>query len=176
MRTALTVVEKTARRAIVALGASLGDRAGTLKVALERLGPALGGPVTASSIIETPAQTLPDDPASDYPPYLNAVAIVETELEPVMILERLQAIEAELGRDRRKEGGRWRPRPIDLDLVAVDDLTHADDFLTLPHPRVAERDFVLRPLVELWPAWRHPLLGRSAAELLAALPHEVARC
>lgn len=168
--------EGGARRAVVALGASLGDRAATLEAALARLGPALGGPVAVSSIIETPAQTLPDDPATDYPPYLNAVAIVSTRLAPVAILERLQAIEAELGRDRSKEGGRWRPRPIDLDLVAVDELTHDDAFLTLPHPRAAERDFVLRPLVELWPEWRHPRLGRRAVELLEALPREGARC
>jgi 2-amino-4-hydroxy-6-hydroxymethyldihydropteridine diphosphokinase len=92
-----------------------------------------------------------------------------TDLSPPRILERLLAIEAELGRDRRQEGGRWRPRPIDLDLIAVDDLVHRDAFLTLPHPRMQERDFVLRPLVELWPDWRHPLLQQTAKEMLSIL-------
>jgi 2-amino-4-hydroxy-6-hydroxymethyldihydropteridine diphosphokinase len=97
------------------------------------------------------------------------VLVAATPLPPAEILQRLHAIEARLGRDRSQETARWRPRLIDLDLVAVEDLVQDDPSLVLPHPEMHRRDFVLAPLCEVWPDWRHPLLDRSARQLLEAL-------
>lgn len=165
----MSLAETEGREVLIALGASLGDRVRTLDEALRRIGAFLGSTVEASPVIETAAVTLPGEENETYPPYLNAVAVARSSLQPREILAGLLRIEAELGRDRAQEGGRWRPRPIDLDLLAVGDLRNEDDFLVLPHPRLHERDFVLRPLCEVRPGWRHPLLGKSARELLAGL-------
>jgi 2-amino-4-hydroxy-6-hydroxymethyldihydropteridine diphosphokinase len=156
-------------RAVIAMGANLGDRRATLEAALTRLGQALGPVLAVSSFHETPPLIHPDDPVRDYPDYLNAVALVETKLAPLAILDGLQAIEAALGRDRAGETARWRPRSIDLDLIALDDRVVDSLRLTLPHAEMHKRRFVLAPMAEVWPGWRHPTLGRTTAELLAAL-------
>lgn len=158
-----------ARRAVVALGANLGDRPATLARAIELIGTEIGPLAARSGWLETPALIHPDDPATSYPPFLNGIVIVRTEAAPVEILRRLHAIEAQLGRDRGRETARWRPRLIDLDLVALNGLVLDRPELRLPHPEMHKRDFVLRPLVEVWPDWRHPRLGRTAQELLDAL-------
>ena len=85
------------------------------------------------------------------------------------ILAGLHRIEATLGRDRTTETARWRPRLIDLDLIAVEDLVLDQEDLRLPHPEMHKRDFVLAPFCEVWPDWRHPVLDRSATELLREL-------
>lgn len=157
------------RRAIVALGANLGDRAATLDRAVELIGREIGPVVARSRWIETPALIHPDDPTPSYPPFLNGVVVARTRAEPAEILEALHAIEARLGRDRRAETARWRPRLIDLDLIAVEDLVADEAGLRLPHPEMHRRDFVLAPLCEVWPDWRHPGEGRTARELLEAL-------
>lgn len=102
------------------------------------------------------------DPAE--PPFLNAVAMVGTALGPDRLLEVLHRIEARLGRVRDLANA---PRPIDLDLIAYGREVRAGA-LVLPHPRAAERLFVMGPLAEIAPEWRHPVDGRSARELAAA--------
>ncbi len=106
-------------------------------------------------------------PASDQPRYINGVAAVETELPPDELLGLLHAIEEGFGRRRSEPNA---AREIDLDLLAYNDLIRAELPPILPHPRLAERAFVLYPICDIDPEWRHPATGRSAAELAEAAP------
>jgi 2-amino-4-hydroxy-6-hydroxymethyldihydropteridine diphosphokinase len=153
----------------VALGANLGDRQATLAQAVDLIGEEIGPAEASSAWLETEALIHPDDPATAYPPYLNGVLVARTALEPEEILRRLHAIEARLGRDRSRETARWRPRAVDLDLVALEDTVVDTPALRLPHPEMHRRRFVLAPMAEVWPDWRHPRLGATTAELLARL-------
>ena len=157
-----------AQRAVVALGANLGDRRTTLERAVTLLAE-LGDIIARSSWLETPALIHPDDPAKSYPEFLNGAVLLRSELPPTSLLASLHRIEAQLGRNRATETARWRPRLIDLDLIAVEDLILDGPDLHLPHPEMHKRDFVLAPFCEVWPDWRHPILSRTARELLAEL-------
>ncbi len=147
--------------AIIALGSNLGDRGDAIARAIEALG-ALGEIVSASPLYETaPMYVL------DQAPFLNAAVALETELAPVPLLDALLAIERALGRVR--DGERFGPRRIDLDLIAVGDAVLDAPTLTLPHPRMHERPFVVMPMLDVAPDWVHPLLGVSLRELAARL-------
>ncbi len=107
-------------------------------------------------------------PASDQPWFVNGVAVVETALTPAALLAVLQGIERDFGRIR---GTRNEARILDLDLLAHGRrISGPGELPVLPHPRLAERAFVVRPLAELVPDWRHPVSGLSALELAARLP------
>jgi 2-amino-4-hydroxy-6-hydroxymethyldihydropteridine diphosphokinase len=108
-------------------------------------------------------------PASDQPDFVNGVAAAETALDPAALLERLHAIEQAFGRVR---GVRNAARILDLDVIDYHGRASAGSAAdpVLPHPRMAERAFVLLPLQELDPAWRHPLTGTAISELIALLP------
>jgi 2-amino-4-hydroxy-6-hydroxymethyldihydropteridine diphosphokinase/dihydroneopterin aldolase/2-amino-4-hydroxy-6-hydroxymethyldihydropteridine diphosphokinase len=154
--------------AVVALGANLGDRQSTLEHALAELRRLpLVDEVTASTPIESVALTL-EGPDESEPAYLNAVALVRTRLAPSVLLGMLHAIEARHGRERREK---WGARTLDLDLIAYGDVVSEDERLRLPHPRAAERDFVLAPWLEVDPDAVLPGRGR-VADLLAALRGE----
>ncbi len=103
---------------------------------------------------------------TDQPDFVNAVAIVETELPPRALLDVLLAKEASVGRVRTET---WGPRVLDLDLLWWGDAVLDEAGITLPHPGIAERAFVLDPLAEIAPEWRHPRTGKTAAEMLVEL-------
>ena len=150
---------------LIALGANLpgaaGEPAETLKRALARLD-ALGVTILrASSFYGTPAWPDPSDP-----PFVNAVAAVETALQPVELLALLHGVETEFGRLRSAPNA---PRTLDIDLLDHDGRIMTEGVM-LPHPRIAERAFVLVPLAEVAPGWRHPVTGQGGADLLAVLP------
>ncbi len=112
-------------------------------------------------------------PISDQPWFANGVAEVETTLAPIWLLEVLQAIEHDFGRVRGIENA---PRTLDLDLLAYNEVVLDVERLILPHPRLQDRAFVLQPLCDMAPDWRHPTLGLTAAELLSRLqPGQVLR-
>lgn len=129
-------------RAAVGLGSNLGDRLSHLCHAVEALR-ALGNVVATSTVYETAPVGGPEQGS-----YLNAVALIETELDPHALLDALLSIEQEAGRRRAV---RWGPRTLDLDLLLYGNETIDDDRLVLPHPRLLERRFVLEPLLEVWP-------------------------
>lgn len=148
--------------AVVALGANLGDRRSTFDKAVEELRRLpLVDQVRVSEPVETVALK-PEGLDETAPRYLNAVAIVTTRLAPTVLLGFLHAIEERHGRDRREL---WGDRTLDLDLITYGDITSDDPALALPHPRAAERDFVLVPWLELDPDAVLPGIGRADAAL-----------
>ncbi len=149
-------------RAFVGLGANLGDREATIRSALERLAREPGMELVAVSSLR---ETAPVD-YLDQPRFLNGAVMLETELPPRELLERLLGIERELGRTRG--GERFGPRTIDLDLLVYGDQALDEPGLEVPHPRLHRRRFALEPLVELDPELRLPD-GRQVREILAGL-------
>ncbi|MEJ1154423.1 2-amino-4-hydroxy-6-hydroxymethyldihydropteridine diphosphokinase [Microbacterium sp. Mu-86] len=132
--------------AVIALGANLGDREDTMRIAVEDLARLpLVSHVHASAPVESVAVKL-DGPDEDAPAYLNAVALLQTRLAPTVLLAYLHAIENRHGRERRE---RWGDRTLDLDLIAFGEVTSDDPELLIPHPRAAEREFVLAPWLGL---------------------------
>ena len=121
------------------------------------------GPVRLSPLYESPSW-----PDASKPPYVNAVAAVETALTAEELLAACQAIEAAFGR-RRDPSDRNAPRTLDLDLIDVGGTVLSTPALTLPHPRATDRAFVLAPLADLSPRWRHPVDGRTVDALLRGL-------
>ena len=156
--------------AVVALGANLGDRRETIRRAVERIERLpLVDDVRLSELYETVAVRL-DGPDPDAPGYVNAVALVSTRLAPEVLLGMLHAIEEEHGRERRE---RWGDRTLDLDLITYGDVISDDPRLLLPHPRAAERLFVLDPWLSIDPEGEIPGHGRIA-DLAARLRADAA--
>jgi 2-amino-4-hydroxy-6-hydroxymethyldihydropteridine diphosphokinase len=149
-------------KAYVGLGANLDDREATIRRALELLNAERGVDVVAVSTLR---ETEPWGYVNQ-PPFLNGAAALETELGPRELLDRLLAVERSLGRTRN--GPRWGPRTIDLDLLLYGAETVDEPGLRVPHPRLAERRFVLEPLAELDPTVVVPGAGPVEA-LLASL-------
>ncbi len=140
-RADLQIPPRTSHRAIVALGSNLGDRVAFLKLAVEELGSSL---IAQSQVFETAPVGGPDHQGA----YLNMVVAVETSLDPFAMLRRCQRIESLALRQRIVH---WGPRTLDVDLLFFDEITIGSPELTIPHPRYAERRFVLTPLAEVAP-------------------------
>ena len=151
---------------LIGLGANLPSAAGaprdTLERALQRLEEA-GVPVVARSRWYRTAPV----PVSDQPWFVNGVARVETALRPEALLAVLRRIEQEFGRERTVRNA---ARTLDLDIIDYDGRVENTPDLVLPHPRMQDRAFVLLPLAELGPGWRHPILGKTVETLILALP------
>lgn len=181
---------------LISLGSNLPhegrSNAQTVKLALDTILSESGGTVKVSRLYRNPAF-----PPGSGPDFVNAAALAKTRRSPKACLRWLHGIEVSLGRERGnggRTGGhqRWKPRIIDLDLLDCDgqvlpdivtwhnwsklpledQMTMAPDELVLPHPRITDRVFVLVPLRDVAPTWRHPVTGRSIEDLLARLPGE----
>ena len=148
--------------AYIALGSNLGNRAEALSSAVGHLR-SLGRVVALSSLYET-------DPVGyhDQPAFLNAVVELETQLEPLPLLRGLLAVERELGR-HRSQGPLKGPRTLDLDLLLMGDWVIAGEELSLPHPALTQRRFVLAPLAEIAPGAVHPVLQMTIGGLMENL-------
>ena len=158
-------------RAYIGLGSNLGDGPGNLLIAWHTLGQVGGVSLLALS---RPFRTRPE-PKPEWLAagrmvgeqfFTNAVGVLETSLPPLALLATLQKIEAAMGRDR----ARTVDRPVDLDLLYYDDLVLSEAVLILPHPEIANRRYVLVPLAEVTPEFRHPRLHLSSRQMLAMLP------
>jgi 2-amino-4-hydroxy-6-hydroxymethyldihydropteridine diphosphokinase len=154
--------------AYIALGSNMGDRQEYLDRALQAL---QEHPHIEVTQVSTAHETAPVGGPPGQGPYLNAAAELQTQLAPAELLAVLLEVEQRLGRVR---GERFGPRTIDLDLLLYDDLVQDDPRLTVPHPRMAERAFVLGPLCEIAPDVIHPVLKRTMRELLEQVPPSTA--
>lgn len=153
----------TAETAFIGIGANLDDPASQVRRALEALrGLPCSRLIRASALYRNP----PMGPR-DQPDYVNAVCALETRLPPEDLLQALQSLEARQG--RRREGERWGPRTLDLDILLYGERVQETPYLTLPHPGIAQRAFVLHPLAEIAPELEIPGLG-PLPPLLQACP------
>jgi 2-amino-4-hydroxy-6-hydroxymethyldihydropteridine diphosphokinase len=150
----------------VGLGTNLGDRAQMLTLAATALAEDLLENAHCSSVYETNPVGLTEQPL-----FLNAVMTGTTEWKPPAILNFLKTLERNLGRVPGILNG---PRLIDLDLLIYGETEWHSEGIEVPHPRLVDREFVLAPLIELWPEWRHPVLGKSSLELYSALSAKTA--
>ena len=145
------------QRVFIGLGSNLGDRLEYLKQAIENLPPEVT-PLRCSRVYQTPPWGYTNQPA-----FLNQVVEAQTALDPEALLTKLKAIENNLG---RVENFRYGPRCIDLDILFYDEIIHQSKNLTIPHPSIPERAFVLVPLFELAPNLIHPVLKIKVSDLL----------
>ncbi len=151
--------------ALIAFGSNVGNRLDYCDRAVTLLSLLPGSQVTAvSALYETEPVTDGCDPGTGW--FLNGVVRLETEIAPHKLLEVCREIERSLGRDLEHRAG---PRTLDLDILAYDQQIINQPGLVIPHPRLHQRRFVLTPLADVAPEWRHPTMGRTVAELLLDL-------
>ena len=152
-------------RVYFSLGTNLGNRAANLDRAIAAMQEKIGALVRCSSYIDTEPWGFSSDNS-----FLNAATVFETSLAPLPLLHCTQEIECQLGRNAKSHGGLYADRIIDIDILFYDSLVLTTPELTIPHPLIAQRDFVLRPLAEIAPRKKHPLLGKTISRMLRELP------
>ena len=150
------------------LGTNLGDKEQNLRGAVQKIEEQVGNVVSLSAFYVTAPWGFASENS-----FLNAAACVETELSPLEVLQETQMIERELGRTKKSVNGIYSDRLIDIDLLLYEDLvlsviSSSGAELTLPHPLMAERDFVMKPLAEIAPGLVHPVLGKTMKELTSS--------
>jgi 2-amino-4-hydroxy-6-hydroxymethyldihydropteridine diphosphokinase len=155
------------KKAYLSLGSNTGNREKNLQGAIDRLSSANLHVLRISSVYETEPMERRDQPW-----FLNLVAEAETSLFPLQLLQRIQRIEMELGRKRLAAKG---PRTIDIDILLYGKSVIRSEHLEVPHPRLAERRFVLEPLAELAPDLHHPETRRTVREMLSATTGQTVR-
>ena len=151
--------------AYIAFGSNLGDRVDTFLRAVKQVDEIDGVRIR---MVSQMMETAPVGGPGDQNPYLNAAVEIETTLAPTDLLAALHEVERSLGRARDQEQ-RWGPRTCDLDILLMADVVLDSEALTIPHPRMHERLFVLRPLAQIAPGAVHPVLGKTVRELLRDL-------
>ena len=149
--------------ACLGIGSNLGDRPRNLQRAVDAV-----ASIDCVYLLRV-AETIETEPMGpqDQGPYLNSAMTIATTLAPEVLHAALQKIELDLGRAPTKDRQHWGPRVIDIDLLLYDDQVIETDTLTVPHPGMHERDFVLRPLASIAPGLMHPQLKKSVSEMLA---------
>lgn len=153
----------------MSLGTNLGDKEKNLRDAVHKIEEQIGKVISLSAFYMTAPWGFESDNS-----FLNAAVCIETELLPLEVLQKTQEIERELGRTHKSTGGVYSDRLIDIDLLMYDDLilsatSSSGAELNLPHPLMAERDFVMRPMAEIAPELVHPVLGKTMSLLLSLL-------
>ena len=155
-------------RVYLGLGTNLGDKESNLHVAVRKINERIGEVTALSAFYVTAPWGFTSENS-----FLNAAACVETELSPLEVLQETQMIERELGRTKKSVNGIYSDRLIDIDLLLYEDLvlsviSASGAELTLPHPLMTERDFVMKPLAEIAPGLVHPVLGKTMKELTSS--------
>lgn len=146
----------------IGLGTNIGDKKKNITDATIIIGAVMGDIRQLSSLYETEPWGF-ESPNS----FLNAIILIQTDLDPEKCLQIAKAIEREMGRIHTKEG--YEDRIIDVDILFYDNITYQSQDLTIPHPLIPKRDFVLKPMAEIAPEFVHPLLGKTMKELLNEL-------
>lgn len=154
-------------KAYLGLGTNLGDRKSQLEKAIR----AIEG-IESTRVLETSSvyETSPVGGPPNQNNYYNAAVAIQTHLSPQALFHLTQAIERKAGRLPASDRLRWAPRPIDIDLLFFDRMLIRDRGLIIPHPRMASREFVLKPLCDIAPDFIHPELSKNMAQLLSELP------